>query len=126
VDPRGDVFSEQLRLVGIEVELVPFFFRLEAAGIADAYPDGTSIKISFDAAVVNGVTGEPGTAPGDLLSGGNVANFATDIRDLNGRAWDFVRVKFEFDINAVGGGISQEVIDRARPGLNYFRIPYHY
>lgn len=129
VDPRGDAFREQLEdasIINPEVELVPFFFRLEAGGVTDAYPVNTSIRILFDATVANPTTGLPSTVPTDVFSEGNVSNFTPDITLLNdpNDVWDFIRVKFEFNINAGGGAISQEDIDRPRPGLSYFRIPY--
>jgi len=102
-----------------EVELVPFFFRLESATVADAYPVGTEVAILFDAARVNQATGEPSTNPAEIFSGGDTAAFTPDITDLNNDVWDFVRVKFEFliDINDLGA---------PRPGLDFVKIPFRF
>lgn len=116
VDNAG-LADQLLALANPEVEIVPFFFRLSAAGVEDSFPPNTEIRILFDAARANPATGDPSTDPLQIFSGGDVSAFTADINDLNVDVWDFVRVKFEFLIDI-------DDRDAARPGIDYLQILY--
>ena len=116
VDGAG-LADQLLGLSSPEVEIVPFFFRLSAAGVEDSFPPNTEIKILFDAARANPATGDPSTDPAEIFSGGDISAFTPDIADLNADVWDFVRVKFEFLIDI-------DDRDAARPGIDYLQILY--
>ena len=116
VDGAG-LADQLLGLSTPEVEIVPFFFRLSAAGVEDSFPPNTEIKILFDAARANPATGDPSTDPAEIFSGGDISAFTPDITDLNSDVWDFVRVKFEFLIDI-------DDRDAARPGIDYLQILY--
>ncbi|MEE2941384.1 MAG: hypothetical protein VX460_13425, partial [Planctomycetota bacterium] len=116
VDGAG-LTDQVVGLASPEVEIVPFFFRLSAAGVEDSFPPNTEIKILFDAARANPATGDPSTDPAEIYSGGDIAAFTANIGDLNADVWDFVRVKFEFLIDI-------DDRDAARPGIDYLQILY--
>jgi hypothetical protein len=154
VDPRGSGLSEvvaQLLLASgeLQVEVVPFFYRLVAGGVPDAFPEGTGIRVLFDATIQDPLTGGPSSNPEaaysdrlDVALGDpDIKNgFAPDISALNGQVaapnqvnpmnptlesvdWDFVRFKVEFDL-ATGGGTPD--LGAPRPGLDFLRIPYRF
>lgn len=142
VDPQGSLLADQFPAgADKEMQVVPYFFRLEAGGIGDLYPPDTDISISFDAAKANPNTGMPSSDPCDLFSQGDLSNFATDITELN--TWmpgddpstptipcdgtegtfDFIRFRVEFNLDESGNGVDLGV---PRPGLRYLRVPYRF
>jgi len=128
VDPRGTILADTLVALGVgngtvQVEVVPFFYRLRTGGIEDAYPLNTAVEISFDATVENPVTGEPSALPADSFSGGDLAAFATNITDLNNADWGFIRFKAVFNLDVNNTGVE---LSAPRPALDYLRIQYKF
>ena len=101
VDPRGQTFGTTVDTLiqmggSIEVEIVPFFFRLVTSGIDDLFPFETDIQISFDATLEDPLTGNPSANPEASFSGRVDANGA-DLTLVNG---------FAADINALNGPVA--------------------
>ena len=155
VDPRALSFSADISeftsnpATSLEVEIVPFYFRVVTAGVEDLFPNETDIKVLFDATIENPLTGQPSSDPEASYSSRVDANmgdlsikngFAEDIAELNGQAaapgqtdplnivlenvsWDFVRFKVEFNIAT---GATTPTGESPRPGLDFLRIPYRF
>ncbi len=154
VDPRDLTFSATVSNIttgggDVEVEIVPFYFRVVTSGVEDLFPLDTDIKVLFDATIANSLTGEPSSDAEASYSSRVDANagdlsimngFAEDIDELNGQvatpgqtdplnivletvAWDFVRFKVEFDI---ASGVTPPSGDSPRPGIDFLRIPYRF
>ncbi len=128
VDPRGTELEDTLVALGVgngtvEVEVVPFFFRLRTGGVEDAFPLNTSVELSFDATIENPLTGEPSALPSDSFSNGDLAAFATDISALNAADWGFIRFKAVFNLDVDNTGVD---LAGPRPGLDYLRIQYKF
>ena len=154
VDPRGLTFDttvNDLSQMGgsIEVEIVPFFFRLVTSGVEDLFPLETDIQILFDATLEDPLTGNPSADPEASYSGRVDANggdldlvngFAANIDALNGPVaapdqtdpdnivlenvnWDFVRFRVEFNIAT---GATTPTGNSPRPGIDFLRIPYRF
>ena len=154
LDPRGlelsaDVSELELASGDLQVEVVPYYFRLIADGVTDLYPAGTDIKILFDATIEDPLTGEPSSnAEASYSSRVDAAamnldvknGFAKQIAALNGQVatpgqtdpnnvvlesvhWDFVRFKVEFDI-ATGAGVAN--LNGSRPGIDFLRLAYRF
>ena len=154
LDPRGPGLATDISELGsgagtLQVEVVPFYFRLVSEGVVDQFPMGTDVRILFDATIADPLTGEPSSgaeaaysdrvdpAAMDLA----VKNgFATQISALNGQvaapgqtsasdvtlesvSWDFVRFKVQFNL-AVGIGTPD--LSAPRPGLDFLRLPFRF
>ncbi len=154
VDPRGLVLGSTLTEFSqaggdIQVEIVPFYYRLVTSGVEDLFPLDTDIKVLFDATLADPLTGQPSASAEASYSSRVDANmgdlaikngFAEDITELNGQvaapgqtdplsivletvAWDFVRFKVEFNIAT---GAMTPTGDSPRPGVDFLRIPYRF
>ena len=128
VDPRGTTLADTLVALGVgngtvQVEVVPFFYRLRTGGIEDAYPLNTAVEISFDATIENPLTGEPSALPSDSFSGGDLSAFAANISDLNNADWGFIRFKAMFNLDVNNTGVE---LSAPRPALDYLRIQYKF
>ncbi len=128
VDPRGTTLEDTLVALGVgngtvEVEVVPFFYRLRTGGVEDAFPLNTSVELSFDATIENPLTGEPSALPSDSFSGGDLSAFATNITALNSADWGFIRFKAVFNLDVNNSGVE---LSAPRPALDYLRIQYKF
>ena len=154
LDPRGLALQNDVAQLAdgtteLQVEVVPFYFRLVANDLVDAYPQGTDIKILFDATIEDPSTGEPSanaeaaySARVDLTAMDlNVKNgFAGEIAALNEMVaspgqtdpgnialesvqWDFVRYKVQFDIGVGGGALDPNAL---RPGIDFLRMAFRF
>ena len=98
---------------GVEVSLVPHFFRMVTNDVVDSYPPGTEVRVLFDATRAD-AQGMPSENPA------TVHGFTADISELNDESWDFFRFRVEFDL---GSGVSQST---PRPALQFLRVPFEY
>ena len=96
----------------MEASLVPHFLRVLTNGIADSYPEDTSVRISFDATKINPLTGLPSEDSHGLTN---------DIGDLNFDAWDFFRFQVEFDLDTDSNGLD---LSTDRPGLDILSVTF--
>ncbi len=149
LDPMGlalgaDIAHLQSQPGDLEVELIPFDFRLLTSGERDRFPAGTEVRIKFDATVAQPQTGQPSPDPELSFSGRvDVAGmdlavkngYAEQIDALNGQVaapgqtdilnlmletvnWDFVRFKVEFEVPTTLGS--------ELPGVDLLRIPFRF
>ncbi len=154
LDPRGASLATDLAELSfgdgeLQFEVVPFYFRLVTEGTLDALPEGTNVKILFDATIEDPLTGQPSAAAeasysarvdADAMDLDVKNGFATVIDALNGQVaqpgqtdpnnviletvnWDFVRFKVEFNIAA---GLETPNLTTPRPGLDFLRLPYRF
>lgn len=103
--------------------LVPRFFGVSTDGNANALPDGSSVRFSFDFTGRN-PSGDPDESS-ILLSRATdfsaINLFLTD-PDNNGKA-SFFRLNFVFDLDSDGGGLNS----MKRPvSLDFVRLPFSY
>lgn len=105
---------------GGEIGLIPNYFQIVSGGVPDLYPIGTGVRITFDATVIDPLTGLPDEDASYSLTQ-NASNFTHDITDLNAANWDFVRYRIEFDL----GDVTQN-LSAPKPALDFFRIPFRF
>ncbi|MEM8711590.1 MAG: hypothetical protein AAGG01_11600 [Planctomycetota bacterium] len=152
LDPNGtrlgDVIADlNARPGDLEVEVVPFFFRLLTAGTQDLFPAGTDVRITFDATINDPLGGGPSTDP-EVAFSGRVAVGAASLDERNGFTgmiealngpvaapgqtdvmnlqleqvtWDVFRFRVEFDL---GTTLTQPGVEL--PGIDFLRIPYRF
>ena len=140
VDPLGTLLAAQILAFqpNGEVALIPNFFQVVAGNVLNAYPANTEVRITFDATVVDRLTG----LPDDTRSYSRVISAVSgeltpDISDLGTSAlptppagqapytdWDFVRFRVEFDLDA--SGMAGVDLSGDRPALDYLRIPFRF
>jgi hypothetical protein len=133
----------------LEFEVVPFYFRLMADGVNDAFPAGTGVHIRFDATIADALTGAPSNAPEAAFSARVDIN-GTGLDDKNGFtgvidelnnpvaapgqtnpsnlileqvAWDFVRFNVEFDLAT---GSAAPSAGAPLPAVNFLRVPFRF
>ena len=127
VDPLGSALEAALMSFSpnAEAAIVPHYFRVVTAGVQDAYPSNTSVRITFDATVVDRLTGLPDESRAFSRTVSPVAGRTTpDVAELLQAAlpaapfgqapyedWDFVRFRVEFDLDVSGN----EGVDPAAP-----------
>jgi hypothetical protein len=97
---------------GVDVSLIPQFFRVITNGQVDSFPDNKRITVLFSATRAD-ASGKPNEAI--------ATDFTSDISTLNMAEWDFFRFQVEFDLNTDPG--SGADLDTPRPGLEFLRVP---
>jgi hypothetical protein len=104
--------------VPVQFTLIPRFFGVVRDGIEGALPDGAFVRITFQATGADSF-GEPDEANILIDSTG-------DISDLNGvtpGTLKFFRFEVEFDLDALGAGLS---VDTKPIALDFLRIPFRF
>jgi hypothetical protein len=103
---------------GDAVTVVPRFFRVATNSVADALPNSSAIKVSFQAAPAD-LAGNP------TLTGATA--FLTDAslidNDPNSTNFKFVRFRVDFDILADGSSLS---FSTPRPRVDFLRLPFKF
>jgi hypothetical protein len=97
---------------GVEVSLIPQFFRVVTSGQVDSFPDDKRVTVLFSATRADG-----SGSPNEALA----TDFTPDISTLNMAEWDFFRFQVEFDLNTDPG--SGADLDTPRPALQFLRVP---
>lgn len=125
VDPQGTNLVDTVLVLNPngEIGLIPNFFQIISAGIPNNYPINTSVRITFDATIVDPATGLPNQDAAYSITQ-NAGELTPDITDLNAANWDFVRFRVEFDLDADGTtGID---LSAPRPAVDYLRMPFRF
>jgi hypothetical protein len=103
VSSTGPQLTSFSAIGGVEVQVVPTFFKVRTSGTLDSLPASAGVVLKFQAAPAT-VAGLPDTAaavPPVLGSDVSVLNSS-----LIGADFRFLRFQVEFDIDKLGGGIS--------------------
>jgi hypothetical protein len=116
VDGSGPAFSDFSSVTPPQVTLEPAFFRIRTSGSADKLPSSATVKIQFQAARLDPITGLP-TNPTALTSDISTLNVLgnSDLR--------FIRFEVLFDIAAQGQPLTA---NNPIPSLEFFRFPFEY
>jgi hypothetical protein len=98
----------------VAVAVEPTFFRVASSGVADSLPAPADVRIRFQTAPVDPITGLPNVALASPLT--------ADVATLNGTTPRFVRFEVSFDIGPITSGVSSPPI----PALQFLRLPFLY
>jgi hypothetical protein len=104
----------QAQVGPVAVAVEPTFFRIASSGAADSLPAPADVRIRFQTAPVDPVTGLPNVALASPLT--------ADVATLNGTTPRFVRFEVAFDIGPITSGVSSPPI----PALQFLRLPFLY
>jgi len=104
----------QAQVGPVAVAVEPTFFRISSSGVADSLPAPADVRILFQTAPVDPITGLPNVALASPLT--------ADVATLNSATARFVRFEVSFDIGQVVSGESSPPI----PALQFLRLPFLY
>ncbi len=121
MDPSGPNPATFIAGGDILASLVPQTVRLETAGISDAYPAETEVRIEYDATVTDPITGLPSETLSYSATHGD--ELTTDLDELNLEPWDFFRFQLIFDLDTVGGGVDPVA---PRPAVDHLRVQFEF
>lgn len=99
----------------VAFELLPLFFRLETSNQLDRLPADATVRLRFQ-----GAREADGAIPDELDV---LVDWTSDIGALAVPEIAFFRFEVEFDIDALGTGLSGE---SERPGLLFTRFPFRF
>lgn len=99
---------------GVLASLVPHDLRVVTSGLADSYPESSSVRVRFDATKAG---------PDGLPDESAAAGFTADVEALNADAWDFFRFQVDFDLDAKNAGLTPAT---PRPGLDHLRVSFRF
>lgn len=105
---------------GVNVEVIPTYFKIATDGVLDSLPTSAGVVLKFQAAPAT-VSGLPDEAfavppiPGSDVSLLNTSPINADFR--------FLRFQVEFDIDKIGAGISPST---PLPAVDFLRLPFRF
>ena len=105
---------------GVDVQLIPTYFKIATDGVLDSLPVNAGVVLKFQAAPATsgGLPDEAAAVPSLPASDVSVLNTSPINADFR-----FLRFQVEFDIDKSGSGISPTT---PLPAVDFLRLPFRY